>query len=51
MKMTNGMTLALGVVEVGCFFGIGFLFDWRAGVAAFLGSMVMRIACIDINSK
>ena len=51
MKMTTGVILTLAILEVGCIFGIGYMYDWRAGVATFLGGMVMRIASIDMNAK
>jgi hypothetical protein len=49
MKMTNGTMVVLALLEVGCIFGIGYMYDWRAGVATLLGGMVVRIAKIDMH--
>ena len=49
--MTIGAMIMFGILELGCMVGIGYLYDWRAGVAALLGSMVMRIVSIDTINK
>ena len=49
--MTDGMILVYGILELGCILGIGCMYDWRAGVTAFLGTMLVRIAGIDSSTK
>lgn len=53
MKITNRGIVLAAFLELGAIFGIGYLYDWRAGVAAFLGAMLVsiRIAGADTSTK
>jgi hypothetical protein len=50
-NMTNGTVVAFAILELGGCLGIGYLYDWRAGVTAFIGAMLVSIRIAGASNK